>query len=162
MSFPGRRPLACLAVAIVGVTAGSAACSSGSTEAYCAEASAVAADNPAAVFAAWDPVNPATTQRLTHAADQLHQLADVAPPEIAEDTGLIASTADELVELLTDLRGAELDAALRERADEFAQVDEASQRVTDYTRDECGVDFNAPPPTTTAPPAGEPTTTALP
>jgi hypothetical protein len=142
-----RRGLACLAVVAAGGLA--TACSSGSTEAFCDEAAAVAADNPAAIFAAWDPANPATTEQLARATEQLHELADTAPPEIADDAGLIASTADDLSELLTDLQGAELDAALRQREGQFAAVDEASGRVTDFTRTECGVDFTAPAPSTT-------------
>jgi hypothetical protein len=138
-----------------------AGCSSGSTEAFCDEAAAAATDNPAAVFAAWDPANPATTERLVHATDQLHQLADVAPPEIAEDAGLVATTADDITEVLTELHGDELDAALREREDEFAAFDQASVRMVDFTRAQCGIDLHAPAPTTTVPPDATPTT-ALP
>jgi hypothetical protein len=155
-----QRTLACLVLSAA--ASWGAGCSPGSAEAYCDEAAAVAADNPAAVFAAWDPANPATSDQLTRATAQLHQLADVAPPEIADDAGLVASTADDLSGLLTDLRGDELDAALREREDEFAAVDEASLRLTAFTRSACGVDFSAPPPTTTAPSAGATTTSALP
>jgi hypothetical protein len=160
MSVAFRRTLACAALLVTAGLAG--ACDSGSTQAFCDEAADAASDNPAAVFAAWDPANPATTERLVHATDQLHQLADVAPPEIADDAGLIATTADDLTELLTELQGDELDAALRDREDEFAAFDQASGRVVDFTRTQCGVDLQAPPPSTTAVPADGTTTTALP
>jgi hypothetical protein len=161
MSVPLRRTLACLAMLVLMPAGLAAGCSSGSPDAYCDEAEVVAGDNPAAVFSAWDPANPAAADELAAAADRLHDLADAAPPEIADDTALIAATADELAELLTTLQGEELEAALRERQDRFAEVDEASRRVTEYTRTQCGVDLEAPPPTTTAP-AGDPTTTELP
>ena len=163
MSAPIRRTIAC--VALVATAGLAAACSSGSTEAYCYEAASAAADNPAAVFAAWNPADPATTEQLVHATDQLHQLADVAPPEISEDAGLIASTADELSELLREFQGDELETALRDRETRFAEVDQASLRVVDFTRAQCGVDLLAPPTSTstTAPPVdGASTTTALP
>jgi hypothetical protein len=153
------RTIACAALLVA--VAAIAACSSGSTEAFCDEATAAATDNPAAVFASWDPANPATTERLVQATAQLHQLADVAPPEIADDAGLIATTADDITELLTELQGDELDAALREREEEFAAFDQASGRVVDFTRTQCGIDLQAPPPTTTVPPDAS-STTALP
>jgi len=159
MPVPARRRLACLTLSLALVLA--VGCSSGSTEAYCDEAAVVAGDNPAGVFAAWDPANPAAGDELTHAADRLHELADAAPAEIADDAGLIASTADDLAELLTDLQGDELDAALREREEAFTEVDEASRRLIDFTRTECGVDLEVASPTTTAP-VGEATTTEFP
>ncbi|MGH9118076.1 MAG: hypothetical protein ACRD0A_09445 [Acidimicrobiales bacterium] len=159
MSVPPRRTLACLAVLVAGGFSGG--CSPGSPDAYCDQAEVMAGDNPAAVFSAWDPANPATTDELSAATDRLHDMADAAPPEIADDAALIAATADELTELLTTLQGEALEAALREREDRFAEVDEASRRVTEYTRSQCGIDLEAPPPTTTAP-AGDPTTTELP
>lgn len=152
--------LATAAAAVAALTLGAVGCSSGSTDDYCAEATDVAADNPAGVFAAWDPADPAASgDELQRAARQLQGLADVAPAEIDADIGLIAETAEDLAGVLTELTGDELTTALQERAADFVEADEASRRVTDFTRSQCGVDLEAPAPpptTTTAPPPPPP------
>jgi hypothetical protein len=146
-----------LAAAVIAAAVG---CSAGSTEGYCDAATTMAADNPGWVFAAWDPATETDGGDLRRAARQLHRLAEAAPAEIEAEVGLIADTADEIAELLTELSGDDLARAMGDRAEDFDDVDEASRRVTDFTRTQCGIDFDAPPPPPTTTTTVPPTTTA--
>jgi hypothetical protein len=155
-SSPARTVSALLAAA--GLVSAVAGCSSASLESYCVQVARLAADNPAAVFAAWDPSDPAASQAdLERAARRLRTLAEAAPPEVEDDAGLVADVAEDLATVLTDMSGDELEAALGERAEDFDRVDEASRRLTQFTRSECGIDLEAPP--TTPVPTPAPTTT---
>jgi hypothetical protein len=150
--LPARTASALLAAA--GLVSAVAGCSSASLESYCAQVGRLAADNPAAVFAAWDPADPTSSQAdLERAARRLRTLAEAAPPEVEDDAGLVADVAEDLATVLTETSGDDLEAALGERADDFDRVDEASRRLTQFTRSECGLDLEAPPttpvPTTT-------------
>jgi hypothetical protein len=128
----------------------------GSVEAFCATARRFAQDNPANVFDQYDPADPtAAADLLRGAAVELRAWADEAPGDIDDDVEVIADTADELATAF------EAPAPSAERAAEleqqFADVEEASGRVTGYAREQCAVDLDpaatvATAPSSTAPP----------
>jgi hypothetical protein len=148
---PSPARIVAAVVVAAGLVSTVAGCSSGSLESFCAEVGRLAGDNPAAVFAAWDPADPAASLAdLERAARRLRSLAEAAPPEVEDDAALVADTAEDLATVLTETSGDDLEAALRDRADEFERFDEASRRLTQFARSECGIDLEAPP-TTPAP-----------
>ncbi|MGH9243882.1 MAG: hypothetical protein ACRD29_06120 [Acidimicrobiales bacterium] len=148
--MPGALDRSLGAAALAALLAIGGGCSSGSRDEFCRQAKQLAGDNPAAVFSSWSPDDPAASRtELERAARRLRELADAAPAEVEDDAEVVADTAEDLVRVLTDTPRDELEAALEDREDQFAEVDEASGRVTEFARTQCGVELEPPP--TTAP-----------
>jgi hypothetical protein len=144
---------------VVVVLVAGAACggdAGGDLEAFCATARGFAEDNPAAVFDRYDPADPtAAAQLLRTEAERLQAWADEAPGEVDDDVQAIVDAAVELADGFespapTPDRVAELEAR-------FAEVEEASGRLTAFVREQCGVDLDpatAPAPSLTTTTAG--------
>lgn len=110
-------------------------------EAFCATARVFAEDNPALIFDRYDPANPSgAAALLEQAAERLDGWASDAPGEVRADVEAIAGAARELGLAFTAPppepdRTAELEST-------FAEVEQASARVTAFTRERCGVDLD--------------------
>jgi hypothetical protein len=131
---------------VVAALAGGCSSDDGDVEAYCREAGAVAAENPAAVFDRYDAADPAAAKvDLDRAAQQLGLLARAAPLEIKGAVGTIAALADDLADVLITPDPQVVEASLRDFEDRFADVEDASRIVIDFTQEECGVDLDPQP-----------------
>jgi hypothetical protein len=150
------RRLAARAVALIVVAALAAAtgCSGGggSTKAFCA--SAQNGDNPLDVFDRYDPTNVSTARdQLQRGVDRLRQLENAAPSSIRSDLGVLVDVGQKLVAALDPAGGST--AAPDFRADS-ARVQDASAAVTQFARDQCGIDLTTPS-SAPAPASGPPT-----
>lgn len=112
--------------------------STGSRDAFCGELRTVVQSG----LTVFDPLQPAAPDDSAAALDRL---ADAAPTEIAEPMALLAEEFAAIAELLAEVDPSDPEAA--ERLDELgidpAASDAASQAVTDYARDRCGIDLAA-------------------
>jgi hypothetical protein len=121
-----------------------------SEEAFCATASELAADNPAAAFGRFDPTDPAASQAdLTRAVDQLRRLEEVAPGEVRAAASELADVAADLVEVLGEL--ADDPEGVRDRLaamqDRLVAVQDASRVVVEGVRTRCAVELDIAGPT---------------
>lgn len=141
-----------LLASVTGALVTALACSGGgSTEAFCETARALATDNPAAAFGAYEPSDPAASRdQLEGGAEQLRQLARDAPDEISNDVDRLADAAEGLAQALSVEDPEAVERALRDLEPDLAGVDEASRRVIDFAATRCEVDLD--PTTTTIPP----------
>lgn len=141
----GRLPfLVVMAVSLVAAT-GCSSDSDGDLEAFCATARRFAADNPAAVFDRYDPADPASAVVLLRdAGDRLGAWAEEAPAQIDDDVEAISEAADLLADQF-ETPGAATSSTLQEQ---LAGVESSSERVVEFTRQNCEVDLD---PTTTPP-----------
>jgi hypothetical protein len=92
-----------------------------------------------------DPTNIEDAQAaLTQAQESLNEVADVAPDEISDDVEQVQSFFDEFVGAVQDADSPEDFAGIAaEFQGQAADLQEANQRLTEYTSEECGESIGA-------------------
>jgi len=151
-SVSRRNALIIVVVAAIALTTGVVVFASrddaGSTASFCASLNA--GENPLDTFDRYDPSN-ADTAQLDRGVARLEQLEKAAPNEIKDDVKVLVDTAKQIIKALdaaakkqpvTDLSAAQVD-----------QVRTASENVTRYATEQCGVtlDSGSSAPTSTVP-----------
>ena len=110
----------------------------GSTASFCASLNA--GENPLDTFDRYDPSNT-DTEQLDRGVARLQQLQKAAPPEIEKDVKVLVVTAQQIVKAL--------DAAAKHQqvtdltSEEVSQVRAASERVTRFATEQCGVTLDS-------------------
>lgn len=150
--MPGRLPFLLVAVLLVAAI-GCSSNGGSDLEAFCATARRFEADNPAAVFDRYDPADPASAVVLLRdAADRLGAWAEEAPGQIDDDVEAISAAAD----LLADQFETPAAATSSALAEQLAGVESSSERVVDFTRENCQIELDPPTtlPVQAPPPSG--------
>ena len=135
-----------------------ATCSSGDegTEAFCDELRIVI--RPSGPVRTINPRNPDSVRA---ALGELQSLSAKSPTEVQDDVATAIGVFELVVEALATGDDPDLvDQRLRDLDDDLASAGQATERIADYARVECGLELEAP--TTTAPDPFGPSTTIPP